>query len=427
MARRAKPAIDQSNLRMNHGAWQIRYKLPEHLGAKRLEISTGTADLSVAAAMRDRILTPLRSHGATIEVVNAVLLQAHQNNQAGRQLIERVKEDLKISLPTGPEISKAGKRFIENRRNFKLRSGHTIYDYTRTLEVFEAVVGDIPIVQITRQHIRDFRDKLLVLGRYWRRGQKLSLLPAPEADRISSKTVHKMVKNISTFLNWCVQEDLVSKNAAVGVDLPTVQRNATQPPPPELADALCSLPPLVRASKIGILEWEVLPWFYRYTGARCGEIAQLRMKDVTMIDGVRCLMIMTEKTAMRSTKNQGEIYRPTPVHARLIPYLDRVLAARAKAGPEEPLFAHAGHYFVKSVGDIRYGHGFASHYNDHAKKVWPNMHVHCWRSYAITEMGRRGIPEEVRRKLVGHVPRDVHAGYNHVDLTRLVEAVNAIP
>jgi hypothetical protein len=55
------------------------------------------------------------------------------------------------------------------------------------------------------------------------------------------------------------------------------------------------------------------------------------------------------------------------------------------------------------------------------------MHVHSWRSYVITEMGRRGIPEEVRRKLVGHVPRDVHAGYNHVDLKRLVEAVEAIP
>ncbi len=40
---------------------------------------------------------------------------------------------------------------------------------------------------------------------------------------------------------------------------------------------------------------------------------------------------------------------------------------------------------------------------------------------------RRGIPEEVRRALVGHVPRDVHAGYNYVDLKRLVEAVNAIP
>ena len=216
-------------------------------------------------------------------------------------------------------------------------------------------------------------------------------------------------------------------NATLGVDLPTVPRNSTKPPPPELADALCSLPSLARASTVGILEWEVLPWFYRYTGARCGEIAQLRMKDLVTIDGLRCLMIMTEKTTMRSVKNQSDLRRATPVHPRLLPYLERAVAARAGAGDDETLFPHAGNYFVKTVGEVRYGQGFANHYNDHAKKVWPDMHVHSWRSYAITEMARRGIAEEVRRKLVGHVPRDVHAGYNHVDLNRLVEAMKAIP
>ena len=103
------------------------------------------------------------------------------------------------------------------------------------------------------------------------------------------------------------------------------------------------------------------------------------------------------------------------------------LAARKGAGPDEWLFPHAGSYFVPTTGEMRYGHGWSNHYNDHAKKIWPGMHVHCWRSYAITEMARRGIPEEVWRRLVGHVPRDVHAGYNFVDISRLVEAVHAIP
>ena len=112
---------------------------------------------------------------------------------------------------------------------------------------------------------------------------------------------------------------------------------------------------------------------------------------------------------------------------KLVPHLDRALLARQEAGADATLFPNAGNYFVKGIGDTRYGHGWGHRYNYHAKKIWPQMHVHAWRSYVITEMARRGVPEEVRRTLVGHVPRDVHAGYNHVDLKRLVEAVNAIP
>jgi len=283
------------------------------------------------------------------------------------------------------------------------------------------------VSQVTKQHVRDFRDKLMVMGRYWSRGGKIDKGTAAEADRLSPKTVHKMVKNLSTFLNWCLKEDIIDRNPALGIDLPTVPRNQTQPPPPELADALCRLPPLQRASQVGILEWEVLPWFYRYTGARCGEIAQLRKRDVVTVDGVLCFMVTTEKVSMRKARNQTDPQRLVPVHPQLKPILDRVLEARKDAGPDDPLFPNAGNYFVESIQETRYGHGWSNHYNDHAKKIWPQMHVHAWRSYVITEMARRGIPEEVRRKVVGHVPRDVHAGYNHVDVKRLVEAVNAIP
>jgi integrase len=97
-------------------------------------------------------------------------------------------------------------------------------------------------------------------------------------------------KYTSTFLNWCANEDLIIKNPALGIGLPRVERNPTQPPPPELADALWSLPPSEWASTAGILEWEVLPWFYRFSGARCGEIAQLRLMDVVTKDGIRILI-----------------------------------------------------------------------------------------------------------------------------------------
>ena len=226
----------------------------------------------------------------------------------------------------------------------------------------------------------------------------------PEGERLSKKTVHKMVKNLSTFLNWCANEDLLGKNPAVGIDLPTVARNPTEPPPPELADALCSLPPLVRASSVGILEWETMPWFYRYSGARCGEIAQLRLMDVVVRDGVLCLNTLTEKASLRSAKNQGEVRRLVPVHPRLKPHLDRVLAERQGESPEALLFPNCGTYYVKSIDETRWGHGFANHYNDHSKKVWSKMHVHAWRKLRDHRDGSQEHPRRGASSLGGACP-----------------------
>jgi len=111
------------------------------------------------------------------------------------------------------------------------------------------------------------------------------------------------------------------------------------------------------------------------------------------------------------------------VHARLAPYLDRVLERRASG----PLFPLAGHKIEGRMSDTRYGYEWGRLYSRRAKQVWAPAHTHCWRSYVVTEMARAGIAEEVRMRLVGHVTRSVHQGYTGVDLSRLVEAVNAIP
>jgi hypothetical protein len=80
-----------------------------------------------------------------------------------------------------------------------------------------------------------------------------------------------------------------------------------------------------------------------------------------------------------------------------------------------------------TLGQNRPGNEWSRLYGRHAKDIWPPMHIHCWRSYVVTETARAGIAEEVRMRLVGHVTRTVHQGYNAVDISRLKEAVEAIP
>jgi len=117
-----------------------------------------------------------------------------------------------------------------------------------------------------------------------------------------------------------------------------------------------------------------------------------------------------------------------PVAERLKPHLEKVLAARATAKPEDYLFPFAGLRHVKSiVGSpfIRYAWGFSCLYNRHARKI-TDTHLHCWRSYAISQMARADIPEDFRRRIVGHSTIGVHDGYTNIDLARLKGAEDTI-
>lgn len=163
----------------------------------------------------------------------------------------------------------------------------------------------------------------------------------------------------------------------------------------------------------------------RYTGARCGEICQLTAEDVVEISGVRCLKIFTEKTGMRGQNTRGESKRSVPVHSKLAPFLDRLLAERGQ-DPKALLFSESGTRISTCETFTRYGSVWAKLYNRHCKAIWSKMKVHAWRSYAICEMAGRGIPEEVRRRVVGHAIIGVHDGYTHFDATKLKEAIEMI-
>lgn len=276
------------------------------------------------------------------------------------------------------------------------------------------------------QHVRKFRDRLMLVGTRWNRGSEPDLTTAPKEDRLTARTVVKHIKNLITFFNWAVKEELIQRNPATTVDLPTVIQNNSKPPPSEFVNALCQMP-WPNAPTVGILEWEELPWFYRYTGGRCAEIGQLRLQDVKTVDGVLVLDTVTLKTKNRRDKSEVVKRRNIPVCERLKPHLDRVLAERSGAKPEDYLFPLAGHRLVLSPFGpfMRYAWSFGNLYNRHAKKIM-DTHLHCWRSYAVSQMARAGIPEEFRRRIVGHATTGVHDRYTNIDLKTLKAAVDTI-
>lgn len=80
------------------------------------------------------------------------------------------------------------------------------------------------------------------------------------------------------------------------------------------------------------LRW--VPWLCAYSGARVGEMAQLRKEDVLTIDGIACLRITPEAGTVKTGS-----FRDVPIHSHLIDmgFLDFV-----EGHPNGPLFYAAG-------------------------------------------------------------------------------------
>lgn len=413
---------ENHHLYKNGNCWSVRIVLPKNLGGGRKEYSTGTADVRIARRIRDRILTSLLEEQTAAEMARQLLNVAVQADQTAQALVQAAHAELAVARPSGPSLVVSCQRFIENRRDFKRRSPGMVADYQESLAALQAVLGNPSLRDVTSKDVRAFRDRMLVVRRFWNRKGQADIGPVAEADRLHPSTVIKIMKNISTFFAWAVREELMDRNPVLSVDLPTKPRHHTPAPDAALADRLCTVPP-PRSRIVGQLEWEVLPWFFRYTGARLGEIIELTSDGIMLEHGVRCLRIRTEKTTMRAASRQGDPVRLVPIHPRLEPFLQRVLDQRQNGR----LFPLAGDRWDLQLQAIRLGYEWSRLYNRHVKTIWPDMHVHCWRAYAVTEMARAGIAEEVRMRVVGHATRSVHQGYNQVDLSRLKDAVWAIP
>ncbi|HVY89631.1 MAG TPA: hypothetical protein VG942_12230, partial [Hyphomonadaceae bacterium] len=136
-----------------------------------------------------------------------------------------------------------------------------------------------------------------------------------------------------------------------------------------------------------------VPWLCAYSGARVGEMVQLRKQDLRREGKVYMLRITPEAGTVK-----GRRYRDVPLHPHLV-----------KMGfPAFVQGAKDGHLFftpTKSGGwrgpwgavKNRLGEFVRAVVND--RRVQPN---HGWRHRFITEARMVGMDQEIRRMITGH-------------------------
>ncbi|MBB4620114.1 DUF6538 domain-containing protein, partial [Sphingomonas abaci] len=208
------------------------------------------------------------------------------------------------------------------------------YETSRKLAI--AVIGEAtPLASVSRTHCRELLNVLRFLpanaGKLF---PKLS--PHEAADRarlrgdikiISAANANSLMSNMSSFLNWAVNEDLLARNPARGLRLPDPvnKRDKRLPFEREQLHAIFNAP-LYRGcvdgergyNKVGKQRprnarfW--VPLIALFTGARLGEICQLDATDIRTVDGVDCIVV-----SRRSLNGTTDKHLKTTASDRLIP------------------------------------------------------------------------------------------------------------
>jgi len=160
------------------------------------------------------------------------------------------------------------------------------------------------------------------------------------------------------------------------------------------------------------------PWLMAYSGARVGEIAQLRKQDIQQIGGAWHMVITPEAGSVKTGK-----YRNVPLHPHLVElgFLEMV-----KARPDGYLFVDPKADRGTVPGTVS---GLVNRLSEFGRRfvqgrgVSPN---HGWRHYFINRAREHGMDTELRNMITGHTARDV-AGKVYGGPAGLVREINKLP
>jgi integrase len=162
-----------------------------------------------------------------------------------------------------------------------------------------------------------------------------------------------------------------------------------------------------------------LHWFAAHTGARIGELAQLRKEDVLRDDatGIWLLKISPEAGAVKSRK-----FRDVPLHRELI---EQGFIDFARTCDDATLF------YVPGSVDVRTAIANASRLaGKFSRSIVPDAGVspnHAWR-HRFKTIGRElEIAPETLDALQGHKPRTAGEGYGVVSLRVKARAISKFP
>ncbi|MFT8420531.1 MAG: tyrosine-type recombinase/integrase [Gluconacetobacter sp.] len=235
-----------------------------------------------------------------------------------------------VQIPSPPEIEPVQRpgpprllisKMVNKYLTEKKADQKVIKDTNKTLSLFISCFGDMDVRDINGNIVGEFRDALLSLHLNHGRDRKdlsiqeeIDLTLEQDLPTISPKTVKNHLARISPAWRDLVNRELVPRNPWTGWQFDTSQRVNrrawTDEELMKLVDAewtttVVSRPTYIAMTMIGL-----------YSGMRVGEIANLRNKDISEINGIPCFLIREHSDGWKPKTKAG--IRTVPIHSRLL-------------------------------------------------------------------------------------------------------------
>lgn len=194
-----------------------------------------------------------------------------------------------------------------------------------TFEAFVLIAGDIELREFTEKNATEYKNTLTEMPRAWGRKNEFKSLPLEQIlnkkydEKISSDAVNKHITTMSNFFNYAVRHHYMSANYITGMKIPINKSRAREQRDPWSVEQLNALFSKENYSLNGPAHMFWLPIIAILTGARLGEIAQLRCCDVKCLSGIVYIDINDEDG--KRIKNQ-QSKRNVPLNDAIVKELN---------------------------------------------------------------------------------------------------------
>jgi integrase len=352
-------------------------------------------------------------------------------------------------LPSGPERHEGGslREALEGWKKERARPEGTISEYTRAVEMFVQLHGNLAIADVKKRQALEFREALQLVPRK-RKGTLLTAgLPElsqwgrehPSAPKVSAGTVNKQLGAVQAIAGWGYQHGLVPDDTPWADPFRDMrlEEEQSQRGSFDATELQCVFDaPIFTGAKMPVGGkgpagfW--LPVLALFAGARQGEIAGLQVKNVRDVESVTLIYFVADRAAGKRLKAKTS-ERVVPVHPELVRlgFLDYV-AERAHDGRDAWLFPLVAPSERRAVS--AWSKWFGQYLRKHIGISNPDRVFHSFR-HSFQDALRRATPDaELRDALPGRSSgeKSVSRGYgakymiDRWGLSTLKETIDAI-